>query len=326
MTAEVGAPDITEAPSERSELWRYIGKRLFLGLIAIIGVSIITFVALRLSGDPAVLLLPADARPEDLAAIRERLGLDEPIWRQYLVYVGGLLSGDFGQSIKYQIPAMDLIGSRVVATLQLAIPAFIVSLLGGVGLGVIAAVRRGKVTDKAASVFGLAGQALPGFWVGTMLILVFSVQLGWLPTSGRGSWQHMVLPVITASWFSVAAMLRLTRSSMIEALDSDYVTMARLKGQSEFWVTLSHALRNSLIPVITFAGLNLAVFLGGTVIVETVFAWPGLGKLMVDSIAARDYPVVQAGVVIAATVFILMNLAVDISYGFIDPRVRRRGG
>lgn len=301
---------------------RFLIRRLLFGLLALLGVSIITFVATRLSGDVTYLLVPMDASIEEIAAVRERYGLDRSLPVQFSAYLGNLLRGDFGTSIKYDTSALGLVLSRLPATVLLALTGFALALGIGVTLGIFAARFRGSPIDSGATLFSLIGQAMPGFWVAIMLQLLFAVQLGWLPTGGMGSLQHLVLPAVAVSWFSIAAFMRLTRSSMLEVLDSDYVKLARIKGNPESVVMVRHAFRNALIPLVTFAGLNLGALLGGTVVIETVFAWPGVGQLMIASIGARDYPVVQAGVLVTATIFIAVNLMVDLLYGVLDPRIR----
>lgn len=301
---------------------RFLIRRLLFGLLALLGVSIITFVATRLSGDVTYLMVPMDASLEEIAATRAKYGLDRPLSVQFAAYLGNLLTGDFGTSIKYDTPAIGLVLSRLPATVLLALTGFALALGIGVTLGILAARFRGTPVDTGATLFSLVGQAMPGFWVAIMLQLMFAVKLGWLPTGGMGSLQHLVLPAIAVSWFSIAAFMRLTRSSMLDVLDSDYVKLARIKGNPEPVVIVKHAFRNALIPLVTFAGLNLGALLGGTVVIETVFAWPGVGQLMVASIGARDYPVVQAGVLVTATIFIVVNLLVDVLYGMLDPRIR----
>lgn len=301
---------------------RFLIRRLLFGLLALLGVSIITFIATRLSGDVTYLLVPMDATVEEIARVRAKYGLDQPWPVQFATYLGNLLTGDFGTSIKYDTSAIGLVMSRLPATLLLALTGFALALAIGVTLGILAARFRGTPVDSGATMFSLVGQAMPGFWVAIMLQLMFAVNLGWLPTGGIGSWQHLVLPAIAVSWFSIAAFMRLTRSSMLDVLDSDYVKLARVKGNPEPVVVIKHAFRNALIPLVTFAGLNLGALLGGTVVIETVFAWPGVGQLMISSIGARDYPVVQAGVLVTATLFIAVNLLVDVLYGVLDPRIR----
>ena len=301
---------------------RYVLRRLLFGLIALLAVSIITFAATRLSGDVTYLLIGMDATQEEIAAVQAKYGLDKPLPAQYLTYLAHALRGDFGTSIKYGVPALDLVLSRVPQTILLSLTGFSLALLIGVPLGILAATRRGSATDFGATAFALIGQAMPGFWVGIMLQLVFSVHLGWFPTGGSGSPSHLVLPAIAVSWFSIAAFMRLTRSSMLEVLESDYVRLARVKGNPEHVVVLKHAFRNAVIPLVTFAGLNLGALLGGAVVIESIFAWPGVGQLMISAIGARDYPTVQAAVLITASLFIAINLAVDLLYGVLDPRIR----
>lgn len=301
---------------------RYVARRIAFGLLALCGVIAIAFVATRLSGDVTYLLVPYDASAAEIAAVRARYGLDQSLPVQLYAYATSVLQGDFGTSIKYEVPALDLVLSRLPATLILALTGFLLAAAVGVTLGVVAAVRRGTALDTGATLFGMIGQAMPGFWVGIMLVLVFSVHLDWLPTGGAGTWRHLVLPAFAVSWFSIAAFTRLTRNVMLEVLDSEYVKLARVKGNPERVVVIRHALRNALIPLVTFAGLNLGALLGGTVVIESVFAWPGVGQLMINAIYARDYPVVQAGVLVTASLYIFINLCVDLLYGVLDPRIR----
>ncbi len=301
---------------------RYVMRRLAFGLLALFAVSLITFMATRLSGDVTFLLVDLDASREEIAAVRVQYGLDKSLPVQYLAYLKHAVRGDFGDSIKYGVPALDLVLSRLPWTIMLSLTGFVMALLIGVPLGILAATRRGSATDLGASIFALVGQAMPGFWVGIMLQLLFAVKLGWLPTGGSGSMAHIVLPAIAMSWFSIAAFMRLTRSSMLEVLDSEYVKLARVKGNPEQVVIVKHAFRNSLIPLVTFAGLNLGTLLGGAVVIESIFAWPGVGQLMISAIGARDYPTVQASVLVTASMFIAVNLGVDLLYGVLDPRIR----
>lgn len=301
---------------------RYIVRRTFFSLLALWMISMVAFVATRISGDVTYLLVGMDATEQEIAAIRTQYGLDRALPIQYLIFAGHALQGDFGTSIKYGVPALDLVLNRLPQTIILSLTGFTLALLIGVPLGIMAASRRSSVVDYGATAFALIGQAMPGFWVGIMLQLVFSVNLGWLPTGGSESWRHLILPATTVSWFSIAAFMRLTRSSMIEALDADYVKFARVKGNSEYVVVLKHALRNAVIPLVTFAGMNLGALLGGAVVVESIFAWPGVGQLMIAAISARDYPTVQAAVLVTAAMLISINLAVDVLYGLLDPRIR----
>jgi peptide/nickel transport system permease protein len=301
---------------------RYVLKRILLGILTIIGVAIIIFVVSRLSGDVTYLLLPENATAEEEAMLRANLGLDKPVPIQFLIFVRNALMGDFGKSIRYGRPAFELVIGRLPATIELAGPAFLMSIFLGLPIGVISATRRGSYWDTFGKLFALIGQSMPSFWIGIIAILIFSVRLGWLPTSGRGGIRHLILPVCTLAWFTVASIVRLTRSSMLEVLDSEYVKMARLKGNPEWVVIWKHSLRNALIPVVSLAGLQLAYLLGGVVVTEAVFGWPGLGSLILDGVYGRDYTLVQVGVLVTSTIYILLNLIVDLLYGIIDPRIR----
>ncbi len=300
----------------------YFLRRLRLALVTVIGVSIIVFVATRLSGDVVLLLLPQDATQAEIARFRGELGLDRPYVVQYARFAWGVLHGDFGESIRYRQPAMELVLSRLPATLQLAFSSFVIATVAGVMLGVAAARRRGSWLDLAARMVSIGGQSMPNFWVGIMAILVFAVSLGWLPTSGREGLSYMILPTLTLALAPIASVLRITRSAMLETLESESVKFLRVKGAPEWLIVWKHALRNALIPVVALSGLQLGFLIGGTVIVETVFAWPGLGNLLVEAIATRDYPIVEAGVAVISVFLILLNLAVDLLFGVIDPRVR----
>jgi peptide/nickel transport system permease protein len=283
----------------------------------------IIFVASRLSGDVTYLLLSEDATKEEVAWLRAELGLDKPLPIQYYYFAKNALKGDFGKSYRYtNRQAMEIILERLPATVQLAFMAFSMSIIGGLLLGVLSATKRDTFLDTFAKVFAIFGQAMPGFWLGIMMILVFAVVLGWLPTSGRGGMSHIIMPAITLAWFSVASILRLTRSAMLDVLDSEFIKMARLKGNPEWLVIWKHALRNALIPVVAMSGLQLAHLLGGVVIAETIFGWPGLGSLILEGVYSRDYALVQAGVFIISVIFITINLLVDLVYGVIDPRIR----
>ena len=301
---------------------RYLLRRVLLGIVTLIGVSIIIFVASRLSGDVALLLAPQEATDEEIQDIRVQLGLDKPIPVQYYFFVKDALRGEFGQSIRYHRPVMEVILSRVPGTVELVGVAFIFSILSGVLLGTISATRRDSWMDLSGKLFALLGQSMPGFWIGIMAILVFAVHLGWLPTSGRGGISHLVLPAFSLGWYSIASIMRVTRSSMLDVLDSEYIKMARIKGNPQRVVVWKHALRNALIPVIGLGGMQLTHLIGGAVIVESVFSWPGLGSLIVDAVYARDYPLVQACVFLISFFFISLNLIVDLLYGLIDPRIR----
>ena len=296
-------------------------KLLHTGLVAL-GVVTLVFIALRASGDPAATMLPGDASVEELTALRRELGLDRPLHIQYARFLAGAVTGDFGTSFRHQQPALPLVLERLPATMELAFAALALAVAAALPLGIVAALRRGRLADVLAMGFAVVGQATPYFWMGIMLILVVSVELGWLPTSGRGGWEHIVLPAITRGTHFAASLARLTRTSMLEVLGQNYVTTARAKGLAERRVILVHALKNAAVPVVTLIGLQFGTLLGGAVVTETIFAWPGVGRLAVQSIFVRDYPVVQAGVLVLALTFVAINLFVDLLYGYLDPRIR----
>ncbi len=302
---------------------RYIISRILQGLIAIFGALLIVFVAQRLSGDPVALMLPMDATDADFAAMREALGLDKPLFVQFAIFIGSAVTGDFGVSYQWNEPAMRLLIDRLPATLELAVAGLFFAVLLAVPLGVFSAVYRGGWIDRIAKVFAMLGQAIPGFWIGLLLILFVAVELQWLPAFGRGTPAHLVLPAIALGWYPVAAMTRTLRSSMLDVLDSDYVRMERAIGLPERTIIWRYALRNAAVPLVTMIGVYFAGMLGGAFVIEVVFAWPGVGRTVVDAVFARDFPVVQAGVMLTAVVFVTVNLLVDLSYGFIDPRIRR---
>ncbi len=301
---------------------RYALKRLLAGLICLIGVSIIIFTTVRLSGDVTDLLLPMDATVEDFERLRAELGLDKPIPIQYLIFIKEAARGNFGISTRWTRPAWEIVLGRLPATLELASFAFLIAIVFGLLIGVTSATRRGTWIDLGIRLIGLFGQSMPRFWLGLMLILLVGVKLKLLPTSGRGGFEYLILPGFTLSFYSIASISRLTRSAMLNVLGADYIKMARLKGNPEWVVIWKHALKNAAIPVVTLAGLQLSYLLGLAVIVEIVFAWPGLGKLIVDAVFARDYAVVQAGVSLLCAIYIFINMGVDLIYGFLDPRIQ----
>ncbi len=301
---------------------RYVLKRVLLGLITIWGVSIIVFVVARLSGDVARLYAPANASAEQLDMIRARFGLDKPIPVQYWVFIKNAVQGDFGTSVTFGRPAMEIVLKRIPATLQLGLAAFVLGNVIGILLGVLAAINRSKWVQWGAQSFALLGQAVPGFWLAVMLMMIFAVQLGWLPTSGMGGLKYMVLPVISLTWFSVAFVMRITRSSVLDTLDSEYVKLARIKGNPERVVIIKHALRNALIPVVMLMGMQLAMLIGGAAFIETVFRWPGIGILMVNSIQNLDYPLIQAITLVTSAALVFIMLAVDILFVYLDPRIK----
>jgi len=301
---------------------RFVLKRIGLALLSLFLLSLTIFFLIRITGDPAVLLAEPGASKADLDAIRTQFGLDRPLWVQYWSFITHALRGDFGQSFYYRTDVFELYMSRLPASLMLAAAAMAFSLLLGIPTGIIAAVRVNKWWDSAGKMFALLGLSMPSFWVGLIMILFFSVYLGWLPSSGSGTILHLVMPSIALGWVFAAYNMRLTRSSMLEVLGSEYVKLARLKGLPEALVIGKHAFKNALIPVITLAGINLVIMVNTAIVVETVFAWPGVGRLLFEGISFRDFPVVQANILMAGTMIVLTNLLVDILYAFIDPRIR----
>lgn len=301
---------------------RYIIRRLGQTLVTAIFVSMIVFGLARLTGDPTILLLPTEATEADRQFFRTQLGLDRSLPEQYLTFVTNALQGDLGQSFRYREPALDLVLDRLPATLELAVASMILATLIAIPIGVIAAVRRGSWIDTVTRWFATVGQSTPTFWLGLILIMIFAVDLGLFPSSGRGGIQHLILPAVTLGWYSAAAIARLTRSSMLEMMQSDFVRFERLSGLPEWVIVTRHALKNAAIPIITYMALQFGVLLSGAVVTERVFAWPGLGQMVVEAINMRDYPVVQAAVLVASLLFLLINLAVDLIYSWLDPRIR----
>jgi len=311
---------------------RYLFRRLWQSLLVLFGISLIVFILLHLSGDPAVLMMPPDATREDIDNFRKLMGFNDPLfvswppWRvltdtQYGRFVGGMLRGDFGLSFRHQQPALGLVLERMPATLELTMAAMAIAVCVAIPLGILAAVKRNSLLDHLAMVLALLGQSMPVYWLGIMFILLFAVRLSFLPAFGSGSWQHLVLPAVSLGAFSMARIARLTRSGMLEVLGQEYIRTARAKGVRDLRLILKHALKNAAVPLITVVGLDLGTLLGGAVITETIFAWPGVGRLAVQAIANRDYPVVQAAVFLLASIFVLINFLVDVLYSYVDPRV-----
>jgi peptide/nickel transport system permease protein len=301
----------------------YVLRRLRQSAVTLLGVSLFVFLILRvLPGDPARMLLPDGAPESAVEALNRHLGLREPLYVQYGLFLRSVFLGDFGQSFQYRSPALRVVVERLPATIQLTLAAMALTVLFGVSIGIVAAVRRGTRYDYAGTVLAVLGQSLPNFWLGIMLILLFGVTLRWLPTSGFTGWRHLILPAVTLAAFPTALVARLTRSSMLEILSREFIRTGRAKGLAERAVVLRHALRNAAIPVLTVIGLQIGSLLGGAVITESVFAWPGMGKLIVDAIFSRDFPVVQTVLILSATVFVVINLAVDLLYTVLDPRIR----
>lgn len=304
---------------------KLIATRLVEAVLALLLMSLVIFFLSRVTGDPVALLLGDNATEADKLAMIAELGLDQPLATQYWHFLSNALQGDFGNSVAAgRKPALELVLSRLPASLSLAAVALSVTLAVGIVLGVLAAMTHGSFADVAIRLLALIGQSVPSFWLGIVLIYVVAVQWGLLPTSGYGGWQHYVLPALTLGLFTLAAVTRLVRASMLDALGSEYVKLARIKGVSEATVIWRHALSNSLIPVVTFMGTFFATMITGAVVVETVFAWPGIGRLAFESILSRDYPVIQTVVLVITALFILANLAVDFLYLAIDPRMRER--
>ena len=301
----------------------YVLKRFLSMIPVLIGISILLFFMLRmLPGDPAQVLAGQMASPEEIKNIRQQLGLDRPIYEQYLSYMSRLACLDLGRSARTQNPVIEEIWARLPNTMLLAVVAISLACLFGVPAGIISAVRPYTWVDYMVTMGALFGISMPVFWLGLMLVVVFSIVLRWLPAGGTGSWQHVVLPSVTLASFAVAFIARMTRSTMLETLSQDYINTARSKGLKEKIVVIKHALKNALIPIVTVVGLQFGLLLGGAVLTETVFAWPGIGRLIVDSILARDYPVIQGTILIFGLLYILVNLAVDLLYALIDPRIR----
>jgi peptide/nickel transport system permease protein len=301
---------------------QFITRRLGYSLLSLLLLSLTIFFFVRVTGDPAALLVEPGASEDDIAAIHQKFGLDQPLWVQYGLFMVHLLRGDFGQSFYYQTPVLELYLDRLPNSLLLASAAMAFSLLVGIPSGILAAVRVGRFWDSAGKLFTLLGLSLPSFFVGLLLILLFSVYLGWLPSSGSGGALHIIMPAFALGWFFAAAHMRLTRSSMLEVLGSEYVKLARLKGLPQSLVIAKHALKNALIPVVTLAGINLVLMINVAVVVETVFAWPGVGRLLYEGINFRDFPVVQGVVIMSGVMIVAVNLLVDVVYGVIDPRIR----
>ncbi len=301
---------------------RYLIYRVGQSFIALIGVSMLVFFLTRLSGNVLDLMLPIEATPEDFERVEKAWGLDKPIVVQYGLYMKNVLQGDWGESWKWGSGALEIVLEKFPATVQLAAFTLAISTVMGLTIGIIVATKKDTPFDWGGKIVALLGQSLPSFWLGIVLMWVFAVLLGWLPTSGRGGITHMIMPAVTLGWFNVAALMRLTRSAMLEVLDSEYVKLARIKGLPEWKVIWKHCLRNAAIAPLTYFGLVAGFLLTGSVVTETVFAWPGTGLLAVEAVQARDYQVVQAVVLFMASIFIASNLVVDILYAYLDPRIR----
>jgi ABC-type dipeptide/oligopeptide/nickel transport system permease component len=302
---------------------RFLVRRLLLTVPVLLGVATLVFLLIHLvPGDPAQAMLGDSASPEDVERLRESLGLNDPLLTQYVTFLGGLARGDLGRSFRYGTPVSAEIGSRLLRTVQLALAAMGVAVLVSVPLGIVAAVWRGTAVDHAAMTVSLVGISMPNFWLGPLLAILFAVMLGWLPVAGSGTPAHLVLPAITLGTGLAAILARMTRASLIEELRELYVLAARARGLSRTRSILHHAFRNSLIPIVTIVGLQFGAVLTGTIITETIFAWPGVGRLLIQAINFRDYPLVQGCILFISFTYVMVNLLTDLTYGLLDPRIR----
>lgn len=301
---------------------KYALRRLVQAIFVVWGAATVVFFILRLSGDPIALLIPDNATPAQIEQIRENYGFNDPIYVQYARFLGRAAAGDFGTSIRFKQPAMSLVLERLPATVELALVSLVLSLVISVPVGVFAALKRNTASDHLSMVAALLGQSVPPFWLGVIFILIFAVRLKWLPTSGRGELTHLILPSVSLAAYSMARLTRVTRSSMLDILGQDYIRTARAKGLHERTVIFVHALRNAAITITTMTGLMFASLIGGAIVVELVFAWPGMGRLMVQAVSNRDYPVAQAAVFVIAIFVALINLTTDLVYAYLDPRIK----
>lgn len=302
---------------------RYVIRRVLLTIPVLLGVATLVFSLIHLvPGDPAQAMMGDGASPQDIAELRKSLGLDQPLLTQYVTFLRHAITGDLGTSFRTGQPVTMMIAERVPATAELAIAAMVVAIVVAIPLGVIAAVRRGTPIDYGAMTFALAGVSIPNFWLGPVLAIVFAVELGWLPVSGRGTLAHLVLPAVSLGLALAAILARMTRASLLDELNELYVRAARARGVSQRATITTHALRNSLIPIVTIVALQFGVVLTGAVITETIFAWPGIGRLLIQSIGFRDYPMVQGCILLIAVTYVTVNLVTDLMYGVLDPRIR----
>jgi len=300
----------------------YLLRRLYQALIVFFVVTLIVFMVLHISGDPVELLMPPDATPRDMEEMRRTLGLDKPIMVQYGFFLKNAVQGNLGVSYHHGQPALKLVLERLPASLELVATSILISLVLAVPLGILASTRRGKILDRLCLLGSLIGISAPPFWIGIAFILVFAVELQWLPSSGRGSWQHLVLPATSLALYRLALFLRLIRAGMLDVMTQDFIRTARAKGVSEKLVVYKHTLKNTLIPFVTIAGMQMGSLLAGAIVTERVFAWPGMGRLFLDSIGVMDFPVIIAWALVIATIFLSINLIVDIIYVWLDPRIR----
>jgi peptide/nickel transport system permease protein len=301
---------------------RYVIGRIFSGVLVIFLALTAVFFMLRLSGDPVLLFAPMDTSRQDMNAIRERMGFNDPLLVQYGRFMQDAVQLDFGNSSRERRPAMDVVTDRLPATVQLGATALAIAVVIGIPLGILSAVKHGSGWDKFARFISVLGQAVPGFWLGVIMIMFFSVRLGWLPTSGRGSWEHIIMPALTLAAFSMARYARLTRSTFIDVLGQDYIRTARAKGLTQNIILWRHAFKNASVSLITMTGLEIGNLIAGAVVIEQVFAWPGMGRVMVQSLLNRDFAVVTAAVVLFAAMYTFANLMADLAYGWVNPTVR----
>lgn len=301
----------------------YVIRRLALAIPTLLGAATLTFVLLRLvPGDPARILAGPSATAPDIEQLRHQLGLDRPIWEQYFGFLGGLLNGDLGTSFRTGQSVSEQIFQRAPHTLELTVLSLTLATVVGCVLGIVAAIRRGTVVDSAVSVVSVAGVSMPPYWIGLLLIILFSVNLGWLPVAGATTWQSRVLPVFTLALFPIGYISRQTRAAMVETLEMDYIRSARAKGLGRWAVVVRHAFRNAALPIVTIIGLQFGALLGGAVLTETIFAWPGMGRLLVQSISVRDYTTIQGTIFVLGVALIVVNIVVDLIYAYLDPRIR----
>lgn len=301
---------------------RYLAIRAGQAVLTLWLVTILIFFLVRLSGDPIQLMVSPEATLEEIEIVRSNYGLDRSWGEQYLAFAEDLLRGDFGNSIRFKRPALEMVIERLPATLRLAGAGMAITLAVGLTIGVFSGLRPSGIVDRVGGMFALVGQSVPAFWLAIMLIFVFAVQLGWFPTSGYGGLSHMILPAIALAHFSTAALMRLTRSAILDVTESDYVRLAHLKGVHPFVIATRHVLRNAAIPIVTLASVQAIGMMNGAIVTETIFAWPGIGRLMIDSVNARDFPVIQAGVFVTSFMFVVGNLLVDLTYVVLDPRIK----
>ena len=300
----------------------YVIRRLIHTIFVVFAALVVIFVLVRLSGDPAAMMAGVDASPEDVARLHHEMGLDRPLYVQFGLFLEQAVRGDFGNSLRYGSSALPVVVERLPATIQLTVAAMVLTIVVGVPIGIISAVRRGTMLDRVTMIFAVLGQTIPVFWLGILLILLFAVRIHWFPTGGRGGVSHLILPAIALATFNVARVARLVRSEMLDVVDQEFIRVARSKGLTEQVIVLRHALRNAAIPVITILGLQIGHLLSGAVITETVFAWPGMGRLLVQAIQFRDFPVIQVAVLFLALTVAVINLLVDLSYAWLDPRIK----